>query len=377
MRWVAGSEMRALAPVVAVAVLSQTGIGLESEWSGSDAGLALTSALLAGPLLVRNTRPVLTAAMIGAALVVQVELGGSLHFASFIAVLVASYAVGRHCTGGGAAAGVLTLLVSVVVSMRHTLPEDAAELVFPVFYVTAATVLGSVVRRQARQAADLRRLNEALLREREALDRLAVANERLRLARELHDVVAHTMTVAVIQAEACEDAFEDDPERAREAARQVQAAGRRGLADLRGLVRVLRDAEAPVDDPGLADLDALASVMAGAGLEVEVAREGNLRGLSPRLERELYRIVQEALTNVVKHSAATSVRVLVGRNGAHVEVEVVDPGPAVRTLAPSGGHGIAGMVERLTPFGGRVTAGQDNQGFRVHVAVPVREDVPA
>jgi len=380
MRWVAGAEWRTLvtwAPVVAVVVLSQAGIGLESAWSGSDAGLALTSALLAGPLLLRATRPVLTAALVGAALAVQVQLGGSLHFASFIAVLVASYAVGRHCAGRCTTAGVVVLLVGVVVAMRHSLPEAAEELVFPLFYVTAAAVLGSVIRRQARHAAELRGLNEALVRERDALDRLVVATERLRLARELHDVVAHTLTVAVIQAEACEDAVVDDPEGAREAAREVQAAGRRGLADLRSLVRVLRDADAPADDPGLDDLDALAAVMAGAGLEVTVAREGDLGGLAPELERELYRIVQEALTNVVKHSTGTSVRVLVSRRGPHVDLEVVDPGPAVHAPVPSGGHGLVGMGERLAPFDGQVTAGPARGGFRVHVSVPVLQEVLA
>ena len=140
---------------------------------------------------------------------------------------------------------------------------------------------------------------------------------------------------------------------------------------------MLRDADAPADDPGLDDLDALAAVMAGAGLEVAVARDGDLHGLAPELERELYRIVQEALTNVVKHSTATSVHVLVSRRDPHVELEVVDPGPAVQAPVPSGGHGLAGMAERLAPFDGQVTAGPDRDGFRVHVSVPVRQEVPA
>jgi len=362
---------------VGVAVLSQTGIGLESAWSGSDAGLALTSALLASPLLLRVARPLLTAALTGAALVVQVHLGGSLHFAAFVAVLVAAYAVGRHAAGWRTAAGVVVLLVGVVVAMRHSLPEFAEELVFPAFYVTAASLLGSGLRRQARQSAEFRRLNDALVRERDALDRLVMATERLRLARELHDVVAHTLTVAVVQAEACEAALDTDVEQAREAARQVQAAGRRGLADLRSLVRVLRDGEAPPDDPGLDDLDALAGVMAGAGLDVSVERTGALGELPPGLERELYRIVQEGLTNVLKHSAATSARILLSGHGSHVELEILNPGPAVDVPVPSGGHGLTGMIERLAPFEGQATAGLFQGGFRVHVRVPLRQGVSA
>ncbi|HET8559667.1 MAG TPA: sensor histidine kinase [Marmoricola sp.] len=365
------------APVVAVAALSQTGLGLESPWTGSDAALALTSALLAAPLLVRGTRPLVTAALTAIALVVQVELGGSLHFASFVAVLVAAYSGGRHAAARTGAAGAVVLLAGVAASMRGSLAQDAHELVFPLFYLTAATVLGAVVRRQARHAAELRRLNDALVREREALDRLVVATERLRLARELHDVVAHTLTVVVIQAEVCEEAIGDDPDRARAAARQVQEAGRRGLADLRSLVRVLRDADAGAGEPGLGDLDALGGAMAGAGLDVEVVRDGDLQGLPPGLEGELYRIVQEALTNVVKHSAAPSVRVLLRRGGRHVALEVTDPGPAASTPGPSGGHGLAGMAERLAPFGGEVSAGPAGGGFRVHVSVPVRQEVLA
>lgn len=365
------------APVVAVAVLSQTGIGLESAWSGSAAGLAVTSVLLAGPLLVRAVRPVFAAVLVGVALVVQVELGGSLHFASFITVLVASYAAGRHAAARRAPLGVGALLLGVVVAMRHSLPGTAVELVFPLFYVTAAAVLGSVVRRQSRQAAELRGLNQALVREREALDRLVLATERLRLARELHDVVAHTLTVTVIQAQACEDALDDEPERARQAAREVQAAGRRGLADLRSLVRVLRDADAPTDDAGLDDLDALAAVMTGAGLEVAITREGELPALASQLEHQLYRIAQEALTNVVKHSTAVSVTLALRRVARCVELEVVDPGPPVREPVPPGGHGLSGMQERLAPFDGQVLAGPHLGGFRVLVRVPLHNEVPA
>ena len=140
---------------------------------------------------------------------------------------------------------------------------------------------------------------------------------------------------------------------------------------------MLRDADTTADDPGLDDLDALASVMAGAGLDVHVTRTGDLTGLAPELERELYRIVQEALTNVVKHSSATSVSVRVGRRDAWVALEVVDPGPAVQAVAPSGGHGLAGMTERLAPFGGEVVAGPQEGGFRVEVSVPLRQEVPA
>jgi len=379
MRWPGGERwdwgtVTLWAPVVGVAALSQTGIGLEEPWTGSDAGLAVTSILLAGPLVARRLHPLLAGALVALALPVQDALGGSLAFASFVAVLVATYSLGRCAPPRPAAAGAATVLLGIVVAMRDALPDDLPELVFPFFYVSAATVLGGVVRRLTTQAAELRRLNEALARERDATARLAVATERMRLARDLHDVVAHTLTVAVVQAESCEEAIGDDPERARAAAREVQEAGRRGLADLRSMVRVLRDADSPPDDPGLAELETLAAVLAGAGLEVAVRREGDLGAVPGEVGRQLFRVVQEALTNVVKHSAASSAVVDVRGTGDEVEVSVQDPGPALGSALPSGGHGLAGMVERLDPYGGAVDAAPDGTGFRVRARVPLRRE---
>ena len=361
------------APVVTVAVLSQTRLGLESPWSGSDVQLALVSVAIAGPLLVRVRRPLLASALLALALIGQVALGGSLHFASFLAVLFAAYAAGRHARARQALLAAVLLLAGIVIAMRDAITDAPEELFIPAFYVSAAAALGFVVRRQVGQAAELRRLTETLLREREVRDRLAVATERLRLARELHDVVAHTLTVAVVQAEACEEALESDPARAREAVRQVQDAGRRGLADLRAMVRVLRDVEqaSTTDDLGLAGLEGLRIALAGAGLDVELSTRGSLADLPPTLAGDVYRIIQESLTNVVKHSAARTARVQLTRLGDDLDVDVTDPGPLALLTLPGGGHGIAGMIERAAAYGGQVTAGPAGDGFRVHARLPL------
>ncbi|UMG91517.1 histidine kinase [Nocardioides sp. TF02-7] len=355
--------------------MSQTRLGLEEPWTGSDLALAATGLGLGLPLLLRRARPLAAAALVAVALPVQDALGGSLSFGSFVAVLVATYSLGRTGPLRTTVLGVGVVLVGVVTAMREALPEDLAELVFPFFYTSAAAGLGAVVGRLADQAAALRRLNEALEREREATTRLAVAGERIRLARDLHDVVAHTLTVAVVQAETCEEAIADDPARARAAAREVQEAGRRGLADLRSMVRVLRDADAPAGEPGLADLETLAAVMGGAGLDVVVRRRGDVAAarLPAQVGRQLFRVVQEALTNTVKHSAAAEAVVTIAASGDDVELTVTDPGPALGTGLPSGGHGLAGMAERVAAHGGRVEAGPHGAGFRVRVTVPVRE----
>lgn len=359
-------------PVVVIAALAQAGVGLENPWAGSDLALSLTSLLLAAPLAIRVSHPQLAALLVGGAIVVQDALGGSLGFASFVAMLLTAYSGGRHLPPRQAGLVVGMLLAGVVVAMRSSLPQDADELVFPLFYISITTIVGSVVRRLARQAADLTRLNAALAAERDATARLAVAQERLRLARDLHDVVAHTLTVMVIQSENADEALDaDDSTRASDAVRAVQEAGRRGLTDLRSMVRVLREPDASGAEPGLAEIEALSAVMAGAGIDVAVRRRGDLGGVPHVLGRELTRVAQEALTNVVKHSAAGEAVVrLIGDDG-HVTLIVEDPGPALASELPCGGVGLRGMAERLAPHGGTVTSGASGDGFRVEARVPL------
>jgi signal transduction histidine kinase len=365
-------------PAVAVAVLAQTRLGLSSPWTGSDLSLTFTSLAVAAPLAIRTTHPLLAAAGLALALVAQDAVGDSLGFASFVAVLVASYSAGRHARPRRAVLGAAVVLVGVLVAMRESAVAQPDELVFPLFYISAAAAIGGVIRRLAQQSTDLRRLNAALAAERDATARLAVANERMRLARDLHDVVAHTLTVVVVQAENAEEAIDgQEPERARAAVRTVQEAGRRGLADLRSMVRVLRETERPGAEPGLAEVEALAALMAGAGLVVTVRREGDLAGVPDGIGRDLARLVQEALTNVVKHSAAEEALVHLTVRDGWVEATVEDPGPALASDIPSGGLGVDGMAERLAPYGGSVSAAPCSDGFRVHARVPlVREVVP-
>jgi signal transduction histidine kinase len=358
-------------PVVAVVALTQLGFGLEEPWTGSDLTLAVIGLLLAAPLILRRTLPLGCAVLVALALVVQEAIGGSLGFASFVTVLVTAYSVGRYLPVRLAVLGGATVLTGALVAMRVELAESPTEAMYPLFYVAAAVALGSVVRRQARQAHRLQRLNDALAAEHEASARLAVATERMRLARDLHDTVAHTLTVMVVQAENCEAALtDDDPARARAAARAVQEAGRRGLGELRSTVRVLRDSDEHVA-PGLGDLETLAGVMEGAGVAVEVRRRGDLGAVPDDVGRELTRVAQEALTNVVKHSAAVSADLEVVVTPDGVTTTVVDAGPPLENGLSSGGHGLLGMRERLAAYGGTVAAGPCGPGYRVEAHVPL------
>lgn len=359
------------APVIGVVAASQTKLGLEEPWTGSDAVLALTSLLQAAPLIARRRHPLAAAALVAGALPIQQILGGSLSFGSFVAVLVATYSVGRHAGTRVAVLGATLVLLGVALGTRDQFPEDAAEFIFPLFYVSAATVVGVVVRRLNEQARTLLELNRALARERDATARLAVEGERMRLSRDLHDSVAHTLTVTVVQAEKCELAIDTDPLAAKSSAVAIQEAGRRGLSELRSVLRVLRDPEATTGAPGLADLGLLATVMSESGLVVELDLRGDSSTVPDDIGRHLFRIAQEALTNVMKHSAARTAAVNVAITDAVVELSVTDPGPSLTRGLASGGHGVTVMAERLAGLGGRVATGPYESGYRVGAYVPL------
>ncbi len=195
----------------------------------------------------------------------------------------------------------------------------------------------------------------------------AVLEERARIGRELHDVLAHTVSVMVIQAAAADDIFELDPAKARAAVRQVEASGRQALAELRGFIKTA--GEHP--SPRLSELDQLASSLSSTGLQVTVRQEGDRR-LGSAVEASVYRIVQESLTNTLRHAQAAHADVLVRVGPEHVEVEVTDDGHGRGRLAGVGsGQGIIGMRERARLLGGTLDAGpRADGGFRVHARLP-------
>ena len=205
--------------------------------------------------------------------------------------------------------------------------------------------------------------------------RRAVAEERARIARELHDVVAHNVSLIVVQAVAAEDVFDAKPEVARDALRKIEASGRAALVELRRLLETVRpesteDANAP--QPGLERLDALVAAVAAAGLTVEVHREGAPVDLPAGVDLSAYRIVQEALTNTLRHAGATRADVTVRYGPGAVGVEVVDDGSGAPADSPNGGHGIVGMRERAALLGGTLeVGGAPGGGFRVRADLPL------
>jgi signal transduction histidine kinase len=214
-----------------------------------------------------------------------------------------------------------------------------------------------------------------IVREREVATREAVAAERAAIARELHDVVAHHMSVMVVQAGAARAVSGSDPAATAEALRQIEASGRTGLAEMRRLLEVLKaenDGDGRAPQPGLARLDELLDAMRASGLPVEAVVEGAPRPLSPGVDLSAYRIVQEALTNALRHAGGASARVVVRYDPDALELEIADDGPGPPDdLEASGGHGLIGMRERVQLFGGVLEAGaRPGGGFLVRARLP-------
>jgi signal transduction histidine kinase len=204
--------------------------------------------------------------------------------------------------------------------------------------------------------------------------RRALAGERAEIARELHDIVAHAMSVIAVRSGVARMVLDSDPQQAREALGIIETTTRRSLQEMRLLVGVLRDDDdqevALKPAPGLADLDRLAADLEVAGVAVDLHVNGSGRVLPPAADLSAYRIVQEALTNVVRHAGPTRAHVRISYRPDEVAIEVLDDGPPGDRESHTGhkshgGHGLIGMRERAALFGGELTAGPDGAGFRV------------
>jgi signal transduction histidine kinase len=238
--------------------------------------------------------------------------------------------------------------------------------------ITTAWAIGYAVRQQRMYAASLRERADQQALEQRAEARRAVSEERLRIARELHDVVAHTMSVIAVQAGVANHVADDRPDEVRRALSSIEETSRGALREMRALLGVLRDDgnQGVAPAPGLAELGALVRRAAVAGVRVDLEVTGEAPALSAGLELAAYRVVQEAVTNVIKHAATDRCQVIVAYRPDAFTVEVVDDGSA--TTSSHAGHGIAGMRERVGMYGGEFHAGpRPGHGFRVTARFPL------
>jgi signal transduction histidine kinase len=329
---------------------------------GSRAVLVPTSLAMTVPLAFRRRRPVAVALIVFAAAAAQELLTTPPQgLSAVLALLVASYSVAAHSDKRGAVVALLAAL-----ALTTVFGDNAGDAAFAALLLAGAWAIGRIVSRQNMLLA-------ALASEQEARERAAAAEERARLARELHDVVAHSVSTMVVQAEAGEALLDRDPERARDSLVSIMDSGRLALAELRRVLGLLRSADgegALGPQPGLRHLQALVEQIRAVGLPVELVVEGDPRPLAAGVDLSAYRIVQEALTNTLKHGLPAHARVTVRYRHDSVELEVVDDGSAP-TNGSSGGHGIAGMRERARLFGGTLETGRRAEGgFAVRARLP-------
>jgi signal transduction histidine kinase len=214
--------------------------------------------------------------------------------------------------------------------------------------------------------------------EQEELSRLAVAAERRHLAREMHDVVTHSVSVIVIQAQAAQRVLAVEQPQVAKALTDIETAGRSALTEMRRLLGVLRDEEAASADghaPGLADLPALLQLVGRAGLDVELTQTGTPRPLASAVELTAYRVVQEALTNALRHTATTTARVALAWTDSELALDVKDTGSGTGsgTESPGGGRGLLGLRERVLDHGGTLRSSViPDGGYHVAARLPVR-----
>jgi signal transduction histidine kinase len=347
------STLRAATPWLVGASLALIAL----DWTGPGQSLRLAAALVTSLTLGvlmhwRERRPEVTAA---AAMVLSAGYLLLVPEAVIpIAGLVAVWALARTRPPRRSLFGLAGLLAACCVNLVVTNVEDT---LFTMAIAGCVWALGEASR--SRRAA----IHEAALR--------AVREEQARIARELHDVIAHSVTVMVVQAAAAGDVFDDRPDRARAALATIEDVGRDTLGELRRLLGGVRDDTTSTPQAGLARVAELAAPLRSAGLEVELVAIGEPDAVPAGVDVSGYRIVQEALTNTLRHARATTARVTVRYGTDAIEIDVVDDGrgPA---RAPTGGYGLVGMRERAALLGGTLDAGPTSHGgFRVRARLPL------
>ncbi|MER6411227.1 histidine kinase [Streptomyces humidus] len=342
--------------------------------------VAGTLALQAGlvlPLLWRRRRPAAAFGVIAAVFVLQWALGAALR--ADIALFVALYSLALHgwlrqlpwaCAVMAGAMVLVAVRASSAVSVWDAL-------FFLLSTATAALTLGLMVRIRRAQLAGLRDRAARLEIERDQRSRLATATERTRVAREMHDIVGHNLSVIITLADAGAYATDVAPERGKEALQLIGDTGRQALGELRRVLGVLREAAGgPTGgaaggaelspQPGIADIEALCAKVRAAGLEVVYRTSGDVDALNGGVQLTVYRIVQEALTNTLKHTDTdtdTRVHLAILVENSRLNIRVQDTGPATPSGPPNEeGHGMVGMRERAALYGGTVSAGPTGGG---------------
>lgn len=365
-------------PVLLVAGLTQVATSPQGPGAAPPLAPVLLGLAAGVPLRWRREHPVAVIVAVSVGLGCYLLAGwDSPSFAWFAAVLLACYCLGQHAPLRQSLAGLVAPAVAVglvFVSGPTARPE---ELVFPLFYLGGAWAVGRVVRRRHQLAGQLAGLVEALEREREENSALAALAERQRIAREVHDVVAHSLGIILMHAEAAEGLLDRRGTDLRRPLSVIQTTARQSLEEIRGVLGSVRADSGPAE-PALDALPALVQRFQHAGVDVALQMAGGPGGepVSPPVQAATYRLVQEALTNVLRHARGARVTVHVSQNDSAVQVCVRDDGqgrPDRQAQVSGPGYGLAGMRERVARLGGQLSIGEAaGGGFEVQARLPVQ-----
>ncbi|GAA1139342.1 histidine kinase [Kribbella jejuensis] len=340
-------------------LLNNDPASIDPQLESPDVLSVVATAAAAGALAWRRRRPLTSyAVMVIGSLVVS--LSG--HYIGLLSVLLlfSLYSLAAHGRRPEGLAGLGVGVACFVGLALLDVPDlGMSDLLQAVALLVAAWAVGDAIRSRRRQQRDQ--------------VQAAITEERLRIARELHDVVAHSMSLIAVQAGVGAHLIRVDADAAERSLEVIADTSRRALEQTRSMLGMLRSENEDGTRPptrGIDDLAELVADLRGAGLDVTLTLPSTAPELDAAISLTAYRIVQESLTNIVKHSAATTATVTVTLVGASIGLEVVDPGPA-RSSGTGSGHGLIGLEERARLVGGRVEYGVHGNGFRVHATLPV------
>ena len=342
-------------------------------WLTNDAGsyqlaTALGAPVLAGCVAIRRLHPFFAGVVAQAVVAGTFAIWGDTQiFGNSIAWFCALYGLTVWTTPRRFVAGAAFVLISNLAAAAG--PVGTLQKSVPFAVVTLVVML--LVRRVV---GDKERRAQLAERERDLAAREAVVEERARIARELHDAIAHDVSMMVVQAGAERRVLDGSADSTRDVLATIEQIGRGALTEMRRLVGMLRrdEGEPLAPQPGLDDLPRLVAQVREAGLPVDLQVEGERRELPVGVELSAYRIVQEALTNALKHAGDARAAVRVRYGADSLELEIVDDGGGVPAPVSGGGHGLVGMRERVALYGGRLDAGRrPSGGFAVRVLLPI------
>jgi signal transduction histidine kinase len=342
------------------------------------ASLLVLAVIAAFALLFTRDAPFVAPLVAGVALTAGIAIDPDAMYdmtAPFLALLFMSWSVATYNDKARAIAGLVAFqLVGLIANIAFREQNGVADFFFIGLFVSVAWATGYLLSRRAAQTRAVLERAAQLEREAAAAAERAVIEERQRIARELHDVIAHSVSVMTVQAGAVRRLLREEQTKEREALETVEATGRQALTEMRRLVGLLREQGSMPEfspQPGLGTIDSLLDGVRAAGLPVDLEVEGAPHELAPGVDLAAYRVVQEALTNALKYAGPAHAWVFVKWGDDQLELEIANDGRSNGTGA-GGGQGLDGMRERVAMYGGEITSGtRDEGGYIVRARLPI------